>query len=90
MNRSLFDFSPAAWLPVQDREVLERCRNVRREEMEITNENGYSIRVVHTPPARWPASFLTGSTRSDVEDRKTVIVFPEFLERHLCFRGGDV
>ena len=49
MNRSLFDFKPSAWLPVQDKEVLEHCRNIRREEMEITNENGYSIRVIPHP-----------------------------------------
>lgn len=76
MNRSLFDFSPAAWLPVQDREVLERCRNVRREEMEITNENGYSIRVVPHPSSAVACELFNWVYRSDVEDRKTVIVFP--------------
>ena len=51
MNRSLFDFTPPAWLPTQDKTVLEYCRNIKREEMEITNENGYSIRVVPILPA---------------------------------------
>ena len=49
MNRSLFDFNPPKWLPTQDKAVLEYCRNIKREEMEITNENGYSIRVVPHP-----------------------------------------
>ena len=44
MNRNLFDFAPSAWLPTQDKAVLEYCRNIRREEMETTNENGYSVR----------------------------------------------
>ena len=34
MNRSLFDFNPPAWLPTQDKTVLEYCRNIKREEME--------------------------------------------------------
>jgi len=76
MNRSLFDFSPAAWLPTQDKEVLERCRNIRREEMDITNENGYSVRVVPHPSSAVTAELFNWIYRSDVEDKKTVIVFP--------------
>ena len=39
MNRNLFDFAPSAWLPTQDKAVLEYCRNIKREEMEFTNAN---------------------------------------------------
>jgi 6-phosphogluconolactonase/glucosamine-6-phosphate isomerase/deaminase len=76
MNRSLFDFEPAAWLPVRDREVLERCRNIRREEMEITNENGYRIRIVPHPSSAVACEMVNWIWRSDVEDKKTVIIFP--------------
>ncbi len=76
MNRSLFDFSPAAWLPTQDKAVLEYCRNIKREEMEITNENGYSVRVVPHPCSAITAELFHRIYRSDVEDKKTVIVFP--------------
>ncbi len=76
MNRSLFDFAPAAWLPTQDKEVLERCRNMRREDMEFTNENGYTIRVVPHPSSCIATELFNWIYRSDVEDKKTVIVFP--------------
>ena len=76
MNRSVFDFAPANWLPVQDKEVLERCRNMRREEMEITNENGYCVRVVPHPSSAVTCELFNWIYRSDVEDRKTVIIFP--------------
>lgn len=76
MNRNLFDFAPAAWLPTQDKAVLEYCRNIKREEMEITNENGYSIRVVPHPSSAVTAELFNWIYRSDVEDKKTVIVFP--------------
>ena len=76
MNRSLFDFNPPAWLPTQDKTVLEYCRNIKREEMEITNENGYSIRVVPHPSSAVTVELFNWIWRSDVEDKKTVIVFP--------------
>ena len=76
MNRSLFDFNPPIWLPTQDKEVLERCRNIRREDMEITNENGYSIRVVPHPCSAITAQLFNVIWKSDVEDKKTVIIFP--------------
>ena len=76
MNRSLFDFTPPAWLPTQDKTVLEYCRNIKREEMEITNENGYSIRVVPHPSSAVTVELFNWIYRSDVEDKKTVIVFP--------------
>lgn len=76
MNRSLFDFNPSEWLPTQDKAVLEYCRNIKREEMEITNENGYSIRVVPHPSSAIACELFDRIYKSDVEDKKTVIVFP--------------
>jgi len=76
MNRSLFDFAPSAWIPLQDKEALERCRNLRREDMDITNENGYTARVVPHPSSCCAGVLFNYIYRSDVEDRKTVIVFP--------------
>jgi glucosamine-6-phosphate deaminase len=76
MNRALFDFSPAMWLPTQDKAVLEYCRNIKREEMDITNENGYSVRVVPHPCSAITAELFNWIYRSDVEDKKTVIIFP--------------
>ena len=76
MNRNLFDFAPAAWLPTQDKAVLEYCRNIKREEMEITNENGYNIRVVPHPSSACALELFNRIYKSDVEDKKTVIVFP--------------
>ena len=76
MNRNLFDFNPPEWLPVQDKAVLEYCRNIKREEMEITNENGYSIRVVPHPCSAVACELFDRIYKSDVEDKKTVIIFP--------------
>ena len=76
MNRNLFDFAPSKWLPTQDKAVLEYCRNIKREEMETTNENGYSIRVVPHPSSAVACELFNRIYESDVMDKKTVIVFP--------------
>lgn len=76
MNRNLFDFKPSEWLPVRDEKVLEYCRNVKREDMETTNANGYSIRVVPHPSSAIACELFDRIYKSDVEDKKTVIVFP--------------
>ena len=76
MNRNLFDFDPPAWFPVRDKTVLEYCRNIRREEMEYTNANGYSVRVVPHPCSAITVELFDWIRRSDEEDKKTVIIFP--------------
>ena len=94
MNRALFDFAPSAWLPTQDKNVLEYCRNIKREEMEITNENGYSVRVVPHPSSCCALELFNWIYRSDVEDKKTVIVFPNSWRdiyvsvAHMCNRNN--
>ena len=32
MDKNRFGYAPPAWLPVQDMEVLEHCRSIKREE----------------------------------------------------------
>jgi len=76
MNRALFDFNPPAWLPTQDKAVLEYCRNIRRDQMEVTYENGYSVRVVPHPSSAVACELYNRIVKSDLEDKKTVIVFP--------------
>lgn len=73
-----FEFMPSKWFSVQDKAVLEHCRNIKREEMEYTNENGYTVCVIPKPCAAISAQLFQYLYRSDVEDRKTVIVFPNW------------
>ena len=76
MDRTLFDYGVPEWFPVKDKAVLEHCRNIKREDMEVTNENGYCIRVVPHPSSAVTAELFNWIYRSDVEDKKTVIIFP--------------
>ncbi len=71
-----FTFEPALWYNMRDKAVLEKCRNIKREDMEYENENGYRVRVVPHPCSAITCELFERVYRSDVENKKTVIIFP--------------
>lgn len=75
---SNFDFKPSEWFPLQDKKALEFCRNLTREDMEnFKHENPeYKVRIVPNPCSAITAELFNWIWRSDVEDKKTVIIFP--------------
>jgi 6-phosphogluconolactonase/glucosamine-6-phosphate isomerase/deaminase len=75
-NNYEFDFLPAKWLPTRDPEVLDLVRNVKREDMEYTNENGYSVRVVHDPTLMLVQDVFHRIYLSDVNDTHLTMIFP--------------
>lgn len=76
MNRSLFDFTPSAWWPTQDKLAQEMCRNIPRDQLEFTNKNGYTVKVVPHPCSACACELFDWIWRSDKYDQKIVIVFP--------------
>lgn len=75
-NNYEFDFQPASWLPSRDVEMLDRVRNIKREDMEYTNENGYSVRVVLDPTLILAQDIFHRIYLSDVMDRHLTMIFP--------------
>jgi len=73
-----FAFRPAAWLPHSGLapEELERVRNVRREDMEYTNENGYSVKVVIDPVLCMVQDMFYRILTSDKEDKPFSMICP--------------
>ena len=73
-----FRFKPAPWLPHSDLplEEFERVRNIKREEMEYTNENGYSVRVVMDPTLCMVQDMFYRILMSDKEDKKFTMICP--------------
>ena len=72
----MFTYNHSPFLPSIDPKVLEYCRTLPREKMEFTNENGYSIKIVPHPCSAITCELFNWILRSDLEDKKTVIVFP--------------
>ena len=73
-----FRFRPASWLPHSELplEELERVRNIRREDMEYTNENGYSVRVVLDPTLCMVQDMFYRIVKSDLEDKPFSMICP--------------
>ncbi len=73
-----FRFTPAPHLPhsTLPLEELERIRNMKREDMEYTNENGYSVRVVIDPSAVMVQDIFYRILKSDLEDKHVSMIFP--------------
>lgn len=73
-----FRFKPAAWLPHSELplEELERVRNIKREDMEYTNENGYSVKVVMDPTLHMVQDMFYRILKSDLEDKPFSMICP--------------
>ncbi len=73
-----FRFRPAAFLPHSELplEELERVRNIRREDMEYTNGNGFSVRVVLDPTLLMVQDIFYRILMSDLNDTHLTMIFP--------------
>jgi 6-phosphogluconolactonase/glucosamine-6-phosphate isomerase/deaminase len=73
-----FMFRPASFLPHKDLplEELERIRNIKREDMEYTNENGYSVKVVLDPTFCMVMDLFHRISESDRLDKHLTIICP--------------
>lgn len=71
-----FRFTPARWLPSNDVKMLERVRAVKRCDMEYTNENGFSVKVVLDPLLFMVMDIFHRIHRSDVEDKPFTMICP--------------
>jgi len=73
-----FRFKAAPWLPHSELplEELERVRNIKRDEMEYTNENGYSVRVVMDPVQVMVQDMFYRILMSDLNDTKFSMICP--------------
>jgi len=75
---SAFDFQPSEFIPFRDKEVLERIRSIKREDIEKHPNPDFKIKVV--PDAEFELIFLADMfyriQKSDMEDKKVVMIVP--------------
>ena len=73
-----FKFKPASFLPHANLplEELERVRNIKREDMEYINENGFSVRVVLNPTLCMVQDLFYRILMSDINDTRLTIICP--------------
>jgi 6-phosphogluconolactonase/Glucosamine-6-phosphate isomerase/deaminase len=73
---SEFKFEPAAWIPYKDKKVLERCRNIKREDMEYTNKNGFRVKIVMEATPLFVADCFARIKLSDDNNTRLTMIFP--------------
>lgn len=71
-----FTFEPADWIPFKDKKVLERVRNIKREDMEKHSNPDFRIRIVPDVGAIWAADIFTRIKESDEKNQKLTMIMP--------------
>ena len=73
-----FKFKPAPWLPHSNLplEEFERVRDIKREDMEYTNENGFSVKVVMNPELLMVQDMFYRILMSDINDTPFTMICP--------------
>ena len=89
-----FKFCPAPFIPFRDEEVLERCRNIKREDMEKHPNPDFKIKIVEEVTPLFVADFFHRIYISDITDTRLTGIFPNVWARVyrnvalLCNRFG--
>ena len=75
---SVFDFAPAEWLPLQDRELVDRMGQMQIEDLQGKNfENpDFEARVVYDVRNYFATDLFQRILMSDKEDKQLVIILP--------------
>ena len=73
-----FRFKPSSFLPHANLplEEFERVRNIKREDMEYNNENGFSVKITLVPYSIMAADLFERIRQSDVEDKPFTFICP--------------
>lgn len=72
----MFNFTPAGFVPYQNKEVLEKCRKIRREDMEKHSNPDFRIKIVSDVGAIWIGDMIARIMSSDLLDERLVMIVP--------------
>ncbi len=71
-----FTFNPAPWVPYKNKEVLEKCRNIKRADLEKHPNPDFKIKVVDNLDGVWLGDMILRIQASDALDKKLVMIMP--------------
>ena len=73
-----FEFAPAQWLPLQDREMLDRVgmMDINEHQGKIYENPEFDVRVVYDVHNYFVTDLFQRIRMSDVEDKKLVLILP--------------
>ena len=75
---SKFTFSPSKWVPFRDKEAIEKCRAIKREDIEKHPNADFKIRVVKDADIEfiWFADMISRIKHSAETGEKLVMILP--------------
>jgi len=76
MSKSKFEFEPAPWVPFKEKEVLERVRSIKKEDLEKHENPEFKIKIVPDVTSLWVSDMIMRIKKSDDEDKKLVMIMP--------------
>jgi len=76
MQNNSFKFQPAPWVTYKDQAVLDRVRNIRREDMEKHENPDFHIKIVPNVTALWISDMVVRIRESDEKNEKLVMLLP--------------
>jgi len=73
-----FSYSPSKWIPYRNKEVIERVRKIKREDISKHNNHDYKIRVVRDDEIEfiWVTDMFYRIKKASDEGRKLVLILP--------------
>src|SRR5690554_3344506 len=71
-----FTFSPAPWIPFRDKEVLERVRNMKREDLEKHSNPDFKIKIIPNYSGIVITDMVMRMKQSDDLDETLVMIIP--------------
>ena len=71
-----FNFNPAPWVPFKDKAVLERVRNIPREDMEKHDNPDFKIKIVADTSMLWVADMVMRLKIAADNNEKLVMLMP--------------
>lgn len=72
----MFNFESAPYVPYRNKEVLEKCRNIKREDMEKHPNPNFRIHIVPDVGGIWVGDMVARIMRSDLLNEKLVMICP--------------
>jgi len=73
-----FDYQPSKWVPFRDKEVIERVRKIKREDIEKHPNPDFKIRVIPDSEAEfiWIMDMFYRIKKASDENKKLVLILP--------------
>lgn len=73
-----FSYSPSKWIPYRNKEVIERVRKIKREDISKHNNHDYKIRVVRDDEIEfiWVTDMFYRIKKASDEGRRLVLILP--------------